>query len=61
MNKVKDYGHDDGTQPDQVIRISVEDAQKLPGMLGKIVPSMIHWHGGYTCEWNGKKTFFTEA
>lgn len=41
-----------------VIRITVEDAKKLPNMMGKIVPAMLLDKGSYTCVCNGEKVKF---
>ena len=45
-------------QADKVITLTVKEARRLGGMLGKIVPVQLTYHSWYACEIDGVKTFY---
>ena len=46
------YGH-------RIVEVTVEDAKRLPNMLGRIAPAMLRAHGYYTATVGGVKTLYT--
>lgn len=45
-------------QAEATIVVTLDQAKALPGMLGRIVPGMLAFHGFYTCNLDGKRTLY---
>ena len=45
-------------QADKVVTLTIKEASKLHGMLGKIVPVQLDYNGWYACSVDGVKTFY---
>jgi hypothetical protein len=48
-------------QAAKIVSISIEEARKLPSMLGRIVPLQLELHGWYACQHAGVTTFYELA
>jgi hypothetical protein len=49
------------SQATRVISLSLEDARRLPNMLGQIVPLQLELHGWFACKHDGKTTFYERS
>lgn len=47
--------------PDRTITLTLDEARRLPDMLGRIAPHMLKAHGRYTATVGGLKTLYLLA
>lgn len=45
-------------QAKKVYTLTVKEASKLSGILGRVCPQYLEYHGWYACSVDGVKTFF---
>jgi hypothetical protein len=45
-------------QAEKVVELTMAEARKLPGFLGKFVPAHFEYHGFYAAVVDGKKTLY---